>query len=149
MQVYLRDGSARTIVCAATLRQKLQIKPILSSHYYYTDTSPISYNTDPKKPCTECVMMQGVYLQAAAAFLLLLFLFRVCFCLCGFFFLIRWLWCRLEVYSLPCPRFLCLSITSRRANMQCVPAGRACLDSVACCHTVIQGENQDRYLVQS
>ena len=26
MQVYLRDGSAQTILCAATLRQKLQIQ---------------------------------------------------------------------------------------------------------------------------
>ena len=42
MQVYLRDGSAQTIVRAATLRKKLQIKlSTSSSHSILTPGRPV------------------------------------------------------------------------------------------------------------
>ena len=47
MLVYLRDGSALTVVRAATLRQKLQIKPAVPSGHIYTDTGPTSPSTGP------------------------------------------------------------------------------------------------------
>ena len=47
MLVYLRDGSAQMILCAATLRQKLQIKLTQSQ---YTDTGLTSPSADPRTP---------------------------------------------------------------------------------------------------
>ena len=47
MLVYLRDGSAQTVVRAATLRWKLQIKLSTSQH---TDTGPTSRSADPITP---------------------------------------------------------------------------------------------------
>ena len=47
-RVYLRDGSAQTILRAATLRYKLQIK--LSTFKQYTDTGLTSPNADPVTP---------------------------------------------------------------------------------------------------
>ena len=42
MRVYLRDGSAQTILCAATLRYKLQIKLSISpSHSMLTTGQPV------------------------------------------------------------------------------------------------------------
>ena len=47
-KVYLRDTSAQTNVCAATLRQKLQIKLAFSSrHSMYIYTGATSPGTDP------------------------------------------------------------------------------------------------------
>ena len=41
MLVYIRDGYAETIVCAATLREKLQIKLVISpSHSVLTPGGP-------------------------------------------------------------------------------------------------------------
>ena len=48
MQVYLRDGSAQTILRTATLRQKLQTFHLTRSQY--TDTGPTSPSTDPITP---------------------------------------------------------------------------------------------------
>ena len=48
--VYLRDGSAQTIIRAATLRYKLQ-KPIFYlTQSQYTDTGSTSPRTDPITP---------------------------------------------------------------------------------------------------
>ena len=50
MLVYLKDGTAQTIVRAATLRQKLQIKLFQFTQSQHTDTGPISPSTDPITP---------------------------------------------------------------------------------------------------
>ena len=52
MPLYLRDGSAQTILRAATLRQKLQIQ-LSTSPSQYTDTRPTSHGADP--------LMQGAW----------------------------------------------------------------------------------------
>ena len=49
MLVYLRDGSAQTILRAATLGQKLQVK-LYTSPSHRTDTGPTSPNADPITP---------------------------------------------------------------------------------------------------
>ena len=48
--VYFRDGSAQTILRAATLRQKLQIKAFHLTQSQYTDTGPTSPRADPIAP---------------------------------------------------------------------------------------------------
>ena len=48
--VYFRDGSAQTILRAATLRQKLQIKAFHLTQSQYTDTGPTSPRADPITP---------------------------------------------------------------------------------------------------
>ena len=48
--VYFRDGSAQTILRAATLRQKLQIKAFHLTQSQYTDTGPTSPRVDPITP---------------------------------------------------------------------------------------------------
>ena len=48
--MYFRDGSAQTILRAATLRQKLQIKAFHLTQSQYTDTGPTSPRTDPITP---------------------------------------------------------------------------------------------------
>ena len=48
--VYFRDGSARTILRAATLRQKLQIKAFHLTQSQHTDTGPTSPRADPITP---------------------------------------------------------------------------------------------------
>ena len=50
MLVYLWDGSVQTIVRAATLRQKLQIKNFYLIQSHYTDTGPTSPGADPITP---------------------------------------------------------------------------------------------------
>ena len=45
--VYFRDGSAQTILRAATLRQKLQIKAFHLPQSQHTDTGPTSPSADP------------------------------------------------------------------------------------------------------
>ena len=50
MLVYLRDGSTQTIVHAATLRYKLQIKTFYLTQSQYTDTGPTSASADPIMP---------------------------------------------------------------------------------------------------
>ena len=48
--VYFRDGSAQTILRAATLRQKLQIKAFHLTQSQYTDTGPTSPRADRITP---------------------------------------------------------------------------------------------------
>ena len=50
MLAQLRDGSAQTIVRAATLRQELQIQLSTSPQSQYTDTGPTSPTADPITP---------------------------------------------------------------------------------------------------
>ena len=50
MLVYLRDGSAQTIVRAATLRQKLKIKLSTTPSHSNSDTGPTSTSADPITP---------------------------------------------------------------------------------------------------
>ena len=50
MRVYLRDGSAQTILRAATLRQKLQIRLFYLTQSQYTDTGPTSPSAEPITP---------------------------------------------------------------------------------------------------
>ena len=47
MRVYLREGSAQTIIRAATLKYKLQIKLFFFIQSHYTDTGPTSPSADP------------------------------------------------------------------------------------------------------
>ena len=47
MLVYFMDRSAQTVVRAATLRQKLQIKTFYLTQSQYTDTGSTSPSTDP------------------------------------------------------------------------------------------------------
>ena len=49
-QVYLRDGFAQTTVCAATLREKFQIKIFYLTQSQYTETGPTSPSVDPITP---------------------------------------------------------------------------------------------------
>ena len=46
MLVCLSDGSAEIIVCAVTLRKKLQIKLFYLTQSQYTDTGPTSSSID-------------------------------------------------------------------------------------------------------
>ena len=48
--VHFRDGSAQTILRAASLRQKLQIKAFHLTQSQYTDTGPTSPRADPITP---------------------------------------------------------------------------------------------------
>ena len=48
--VYFKDGSAQTILRAATLRQKLQIKAFHLTQSQYTDIGPTSPRADPITP---------------------------------------------------------------------------------------------------
>ena len=48
--VYLRDGSAQTILRAATLSDKLQIKTFYLTQIQYADTGLTSPSTDPITP---------------------------------------------------------------------------------------------------
>ena len=48
--VYLRDGSAQTILRAATLRQKVADQTFYLTQSQYTDTTPTSPSADPITP---------------------------------------------------------------------------------------------------
>ena len=50
MRVYLRDGSAQTILCAATLEIEVADPTFYLTQSQYTDTGPTSPSTDPITP---------------------------------------------------------------------------------------------------
>ena len=48
--VYLGDRSAKTTVCAATLRRKMQIELVIFTKWQYTETGPVSPIADHISP---------------------------------------------------------------------------------------------------
>ena len=67
MPVYLRDGSAQTIICAATLRQKLKITlSILPSHSIQTRGQPFAALT-LKRQAPDSHRLAGLVVKASAS----------------------------------------------------------------------------------
>ena len=61
MLVYLRDGSAQTIVRAATLRLEVADQTLYLTRSQYTDTGPTSPCADPDRVVTGVLFLSHWY----------------------------------------------------------------------------------------